>query len=104
MTITSQVGRRAFMLGLLGASAAAALLPGRDAMAQTYYDGSGTVIIVNPATLTAPVTVYNVHRQPVVIYPSHPAYVPAPVYGPTGVVGTSRRVSRRTSRRVSRRR
>ena len=105
MKKTSRMGRRAFALGLFGAAAGAALLfGGRTAGAQTYYSATGAVIVVNPATLTAPMTVYNAYGQPVVIYPTRPAYVPAPIYGPTGIVGQSRRVARRTARRVSRRR
>ncbi len=104
MRTSSRMGRRAFALGLLGTAAGAALLTtSRPAVAQTYYSATGAVIVINPATLTAPITVYNAYGQPVVIYPTSPAYVPAPVYGPTGIVGQSRRVARRTARRVSRR-
>ena len=105
MTTKPRIGRRAFALGLFCLPAAGALLATHgEAQAQTYYDASGTVIIINPATLTAPVTVYNVHRQPVVIYPTAPSYVHTPtLYGPAGVRGQSRRVSRRTARRTSHR-
>ena len=88
MTTKPGIGRRAFALGLLGIPAGAALLATpREAEAQ-YYDSYGTVIVINPATLTAPVTVYNAYGQPVVIYPSSPVYVPGPqVYGPAGIRG-----------------
>ena len=105
MSTKPRIGRRAFAFGLFCLPASAALLATHgEAQAQTYYDASGTVIIINPATITAPVTVYDAYRQPVVIYPTAPAYVHGPqVYGPAGIRGQSRRVSRRTARRTSRR-
>lgn len=105
MSDTPRLTRRAFTGGLLAALAglAAATAVG-PAAAQTYYDAAGTVIVINPATLTAPRTVYNAYGQPVLVYPTHPGYVPGPVYGPAGIRGQSRRVARRSSRRVSRRR
>ena len=106
MSDPSGLSRRLFSLGVLGMAAggAAMLTSSEPVAAQTYYDASGAVIIVNPATITRPLNVYNAYGQPVVIYPTGPAYMPAPVYGPAGIVGQSRRVSRRTARRVSRRR
>jgi len=96
------VSRRALLLRLLpGALALPALAATDGAVAQTYYDVSGNVIVVNPGTLAAPVTVYDAYRRPVVVYPAGPAYAPSPVYGPAGVVGQSRRVARRTSRRTA---
>ncbi len=100
-----KVSRRWFLTGMLSATSVF-LLPGRQADADrvTYYDQHGNVIVIETNTLSGPVTVYNSYRRPVVVYPTHPAYVARPAYGAYGVVGQSRRVSRRTSRRVSRRR
>ena len=100
-----KVSRRWFLTGMISV-ASMLLLPGRQAEADrvTYYDQYGNVIVIETNTLSGPVTVYNSYQQPVVVYPTAPAYVAQPVYGAYGVVGQSRRTSRRTSRRVSRRR
>jgi hypothetical protein len=87
-------GRRGFLADV---AAAVLVLPflqwGRNARAQqVYYDQYGQPVQVAPGTVVTPVA---------------PAYAAPPPgyasYGPTGVVGQSRRVARRTSRRTGRR-
>ena len=97
--------RRRAMLGALSILSAASLgFVGRSAAAQVYYDEYGNEVVINTYTIVAPVTVYDVYRRPIVIYPAAPAYVPGPAtLGPASIAGQSRRVSRRTARRTSRR-
>jgi hypothetical protein len=84
-------GRRGFLAGVAAAVLALPLLPwGRKAGAQVYYDQYGQPVTVPPGTAVTPA----------------PAAAPPPGYGnygPTGVVGQTRRVARRTSRRTGRR-
>ena len=49
-------------------------------------------MVINTYTIVTPVTVYDVYRRPIVIYPAAPAYVPGPAtLGPASVAGQSRR-------------
>ena len=96
--------RQAVLGGLSLLSIAALGLSAKHAAAQVYYDQYGNQVTINVYTITTPVTVYDVYRRPVVIYPAAPAYVPGPAtLGPASVAGQSRRVARRTARRTSRR-
>lgn len=101
----NKIDRRSVLFSALAAVLYLPIVGAKNAKADTVvvYDQYGTQIVVNTATLTGPVTYYNVTGAPYVVYPAVPAYAPAPIYGAAGVRGQARRVSRRTSRRVTRR-
>lgn len=102
----NKIHRRTAFFGLLAALLGPSIFGARDANATTVtvYDQNGTRVVVDTSTLTGPVHYYTATGAPYMVYPVAPVFVPAPIYGPLGVRGQSRRVSRRTSRRVSRRR
>ncbi len=72
---------------------AAAFPAGKALATGNYHDFNGNMVVVNPATITHSIIVYDAYRRLVTIYPTHPDYVPGP-----------HRVARRTSRRTYRRR
>lgn len=86
------------ILMLAAAGVTLGLVLGDLAEAAAYYRCGTTVVIhVDPYSITRAVTVCDSVGRAVVIHPR--VY-----YGPAGVRGQARRVSRRTARRVSRRR
>jgi hypothetical protein len=74
-----------------------------DAHADVCYDRYGNRIVIDPMTLSAAYNCYNTYGTVIVIYPTGPAYVPAPAYGAYGAVGQARRTGRRAGRRGARR-
>lgn len=98
---TTRVVALAAVLSLVGADLA-------EAAQVTVYTKSGATVVINTDTLTAPAMYYTAAGAPYWVYPSHPAYVPAPAYaapvaGVAGTRGVARRTARRTTRRVDRR-
>lgn len=97
--------------GRVLALAAAVSLVGADiaAAAQvTVYTKSGAKVVIDTDTIAQPTMYYTVAGAPYWVYPTHPAYVPAPAYaapvaGVAGTRGVARRTARRTTRRVDRR-
>jgi hypothetical protein len=88
-------GRRQLLMRILTAVAVPPLL----GVASTVSAQHTTVT----TTTTTTYPTYPAYPSPYVTTPSG-VYVPgAPVYGPYGVTGQARRVSRRTARRTSRR-
>jgi hypothetical protein len=87
-------GRRGFLADVVAAVVALPFLQWeREAGAQVYYDQYGQPVTVAPGAVVTPA-------------PPAPATAPPPgysSYGPSGVVGQSRRVARRSSRRTGRR-
>jgi hypothetical protein len=92
------------ILGVFAASAVSVVALGPSvARADVCYDSAKNQIVVNPLALSVPFHCFSEFGGIMVIYPTGPAYVPAPTYGAYGTVGAGRRAGRRGARRYERR-